>query len=241
MRPVNRGPCPIDESGDYVRFREYGYAKPYLTRRMGDYCSFCEMPLSAALAVEHIRHKHNNPDLRCEWSNFLLACPSCNSTKGTKVDTKADVDRHLWPHEDRTFEVFIYTLGGIVRLADHDDPVFSARAKATLDLVGLTRLPGAGLKREQILRGSDNRYRKRSEVWDEASAARQDLRELDTPVVRRRILASARARGFWSVWMTVFSDDEQMQAALCQEQAFAGTARARLGPLPVGAPAQDTL
>ena len=70
MRPVERGDCPMDASGTTILFTEYGYAKPHLTVKLGDYCSFCELPLAAGLAVEHIRHKDNNPDLECEWSNL---------------------------------------------------------------------------------------------------------------------------------------------------------------------------
>ena len=88
MRPVERGPRPNDPSTGLGRiFDEYGHARPYLIHQMGDYCSFCEMQLPAALAVEHIQHKDGKPGLEREWENFLLACPSCNSTKGTKVGT----------------------------------------------------------------------------------------------------------------------------------------------------------
>lgn len=228
MRPVERGPCPGDEAGNDVVFDEYNDARPHLIGRMGDYCSFCEMHLPGP-AVEHIRCKDKNPDLLCEWSNFLLACLSCNSTKGTMVDTQDDVDRHLWPHLHRTFDVFVYERDGIVRLADISDATLAAKARATEELVGLTRRPGKGngLTNRQVRRGSDRRYEKRREAWQEAVAAREDLGELDTPAMRRRILDSARARGFWSVWMTVFHDDEAMQQALCDE-AFAGTANDRV-------------
>ena len=226
MRPVERGPCPRDATGEDVVLDPYNHARPHLIGRTGDYCWFCEMP-HPTVAVEHIRYKDNNPDLRCEWSNFLLACPSCNSTKGTKVDTQADVDRHLWPHLHRTFDAFVYSREGIVRLAEVADPVFAARARATEELVGLTRRPGNGLTKEQILRGSDRRYEKRRVAWEEAVEARKDLWEQDTPVVRKQILKSARAVGFWSVWMTVFHDDEAMRTELCNE-AFRGTASDRV-------------
>jgi hypothetical protein len=229
MRPVERGACPRDAAGDEIGFAEYIHARRHLIERMGEYCSFCELPMAAALAVEHIRCKETNPELECQWTNLLLACPSCNSTKGTKVDTAADVEGYLWPHLHRTFDVFTYAEGGIVRVAELDDPLLAERAKATEALVGLSRRPGAGLTRAQILRGSDSRYRKRSEAWDEAVEARRDLAKDDSPNLRRQILVSARARGFWSVWMTVFRDDEQMQAALCEQ--FLGTATERVRPV----------
>jgi HNH endonuclease len=230
MRPVERGPCPKDETGVKRVFPEYADARPHLTNRMGDYCSFCEMQLPAALAVEHIQHKYGNPGLECEWDNFLLACPSCNSTKGTKVDTAEDVLRRLWPHLHRTFDAFIYRAGGIVHLAAMDDPVLAARAEQTEAMVGLTRRPGAGLTEAKVDRNRDNRWKKRREAWDEAITARTTLSETDTAGVRRCILAIAHATGFWSVWMTVFHDDPQMQAALCE--TFRGTARDRVFPLP---------
>jgi uncharacterized protein (TIGR02646 family) len=211
-------------------FDEYGHAKPHLIGRMGDYCSFCELPLAAALAVEHIRCKDKNPTLEREWDNFLLACPSCNSSKGVAVDTVADVERHLWPHQERSADAFIYSDGGIVRVAEDLPPVTRTRAAATESLVGLGRRPGAGLTRDQILRGSDRRYEKRRAAWDQAVNARNDLRRRDDPETRKWILVSACALGFWSVWMTVFADDAAMQAALCD--LFPGTARDRIYPLP---------
>lgn len=230
MRPVERGPCPRDESGQRRVFTEYGHARPHLTNRMGAYCSFCEMKLPAALAVEHIRHKNRNPDLEREWDNFLLACPSCNSTKGTKVDTADDVAQRLWPHLDRTFDAFVYGAGGVVRLAPMSDPTLAARAERLEQMVGLTRRPNHGLTRQQVEKASDNRWKERREAWDKAVSARTLLHEGDTDAVRKSILDTAHATGFWSVWMTVFRGDPRMQTDLCQ--IFRGTATDRVYPLP---------
>ncbi|HMY17558.1 MAG TPA: HNH endonuclease [Polyangium sp.] len=226
MRPVHRGDCPTNSAGKAVIFEEYGYARPHLTGRMGDYCSFCEMPVASGLAVEHIRHKDNNGDLECEWTNFLLACHSCNSYKGTKIDTQADVDAHLWPHLHRTFDVFEYR-NGIVKLTAIGDPELAKRAEATEAMVQLKRRPGAGITREQALRDSDRRWRKRELAWDDAIKAREDLRQCDTPQMRAQIVRSARGTGFWSVWMTVFEDDTDMRHRFCTE-AFVGTAMERV-------------
>ena len=231
MRPVERGPAPHDDAGNAIAFAEYEHARPHLIQRMGDYCSYYEMPLAAALAVEHIRCKDRCPEYEREWVNFLLACPSCNSTKGTLVATAEDVERYVWPHQDRTFDLFLYGAGGTVELALVGEAQLAARASNTEQMVGLTRRPGAGLTSTQVKSGSDNRYKKRSEAWDEAVDAWRDLQEHDSPDVRKWILKTARARGFWSVWMTVFCADEQMQAALCGE-AFPGTAKGRVHPLP---------
>lgn len=219
-------------------FAEYGHARPYLIARLGDYCSFCEMRLPNP-DVEHVRHKDGNPALECTWSNFLLSCKSCNSTKGTQVATAAHVAAHLWPDQDRTFDAFIYEVGGVVRLAPIGGATTATRAAATADLVGLLKRPGQGLTAEQIKKGSDRRYKLRSDAWDEAIESREDLKRNDTPEMRRQILKTARALGFWSVWLTVFRDDPQMVDALVNGLSFPGTAPARLYPipaLPVAAP-----
>lgn len=176
-----------------------------------------------------MRCKDTNPDLLTSWSNFLVACRNCNSTKGVSVDTRADFDLHLWPHVHRTFEAFIYTAGGVVRLAPGSDPQFLARAKAMFELVGLGKRPGAGLTVDQLLRGSDPRVEQRRQAWNEAVEAHCDLAKCpDDNTVRKWILKTAKATGFWSVWMTVFCDDATMLRALCGEQCFAGTATDRV-------------
>lgn len=235
MRPVNRGECPSDGAGNPRVFPEYDHARPFLIDNIGGYCSYCEMPIGSGLAVEHIRHKKANLDLECEWSNFLLACTNCNSTKETKVETQADVDARLWPHLDRTFDVFVYGRDGSVQLASLADPELAARAKATEEMVQLRRRPGLGLSVDQDNTSSDRRWELRMQAWNEAVEARECLREQDTPVTRQLISNLARARGFWSVWMTVFADDEDMQQALCEGTCFPGTVRERVYPLPAHA------
>ena len=39
MRPVNKGKSPS------VNFSRYRDAEPYLEKRLGRYCSYCEMPI----------------------------------------------------------------------------------------------------------------------------------------------------------------------------------------------------
>ncbi len=222
MRPIDRGDCPTGDDGRPLTFSDYALAKPHLLDRLGSFCSFCEVEISGPIDVEHIRHKDQNPDLECAWSNLLLACKNCNSTKGTKVNTAADVSDRLWPHLHRTFDVFEYGPAGRVALADMTDPELRARAAATAEMVGLMRRPQHGLTTRQLERATDRRYQKRSEAWREACDARADLRTLDSPEMRACIVRHARARGFWSVWITVFADDVEMRRAL--HVAFTGTA-----------------
>ncbi|MCK6521418.1 HNH endonuclease [Myxococcota bacterium] len=213
---------------------EYAHARPVLLRRMGDYCSYCEVH-APTLAVEHIRCKDKNPTLELEWSNFLLACTSCNSTKLISVSTEDDVAARLWPDRDRTQDAFVYSAGGVVSIAELKDPAELSKAKMTAEMVGLLKRPGAGLKPEQIKTASDRRWELRSQAWDEANDARKDLLEQPTPLVRRRILKEAKACGFFSIWLTVFRDDAEMVERLIEE--FNGTDRARIFPPAPAAPA----
>lgn len=97
MRPIDPGPWPMTDHGDNIVYDEYSQAKPHLSRRLGDYCSYCEMRVYSSLAIEHIASKHSTPALKRDWSNFLLACVNCNSTKGEKVKTMEDTAEYLWP------------------------------------------------------------------------------------------------------------------------------------------------
>ena len=47
MRPVDKGNSP------YSEIDEYQEAEAYLEKQIGSYCSFCEMPICNAPAVEH--------------------------------------------------------------------------------------------------------------------------------------------------------------------------------------------
>lgn len=48
-------------------------------------CAYCEVVIAdvAAPHVEHILPKSVRPDLVVEWQNLTLACPACNTAKGT--------------------------------------------------------------------------------------------------------------------------------------------------------------
>lgn len=61
--------------------RTYTQARGDLITNIGQYCSYCEMPLAASLAVEHMLPKKWFWNNSVSWDNFLLACPICNSIK----------------------------------------------------------------------------------------------------------------------------------------------------------------
>lgn len=132
--------------------RDYGTARLDLLTSLGAYCSYCELPISAALAVEHRLPKASFPAAFLNWSNFLLACPICNSIKGdtptqvidghdytTDQATPLLEDRIAWPqaywraYADGSllpFEYNLYALrwtkGGWVRHAPVTGPSLAA-------------------------------------------------------------------------------------------------------------------
>lgn len=61
----------------------YRQARSSQIGAIGQYCSYCELPLTSSLAIEHTLPKYWFPQNQLSWSNFLLACPVCNSVKGS--------------------------------------------------------------------------------------------------------------------------------------------------------------
>ena len=211
MRPIQRGTSP--QTGD---FGDYAYAKPELIGRLGAYCSYCERPIPTNLAVEHIQPKkgpHGHPALEGRWENFLLACVNCNSTKRDKQVVLADV---LLPVRDNTFAALTYTQDGKVSAATG-----LAAATATLRLVGLDKaisvVMDANGKQVAI-----DRVSQRMQAWLVAEESKADVdAEPASAGLRRQVVRTAVATGFFSIWMRVFSADSDMLCRLID--AFPGT------------------
>ncbi|MCM3883851.1 HNH endonuclease [Frankia sp. R82] len=64
--------------------RRYPKARGPLITGIGQYCSYCEMPMTSGLAIEHTVARSSFPEYGAEWTNFLLACAACNSAKGSR-------------------------------------------------------------------------------------------------------------------------------------------------------------
>lgn len=215
MRSIERGLTPVDSNNIPKQYSEYSNARRDLISRIGEYCSYCEMELDTSLAIEHIQPKTHHPLLELQWSNFLLACTNCNSTKGTKNPTLNDI---LWPHLDNTFRAFEYAQEGRIKPAQGLSPALKIKAEATIALMGLAARPNRQT-------ASDRRWLNRKEAWSEATLSKEDLAESDTPAMRRQIIRTAKAKGYWSIWMTVFNDDQDMLKRLIDEVNFKGTAQ----------------
>ncbi len=211
MRPVDRGISPR-------LYADYRHAAVDLYDRLGDYCSYCERQIETYLAVEHIQPKTHVPELRNEWSNFLLGCVNCNSSKGS---LEINLEDYLWPDCDNTMRGLDYLRGGLVQPnPDQPQPV-QVKAKATIILVGLDKDPG-NPDRTRRPTSSDTRWLRRQQAWQLAEKDLQRLLRNDCLEVRELIVENALGRGMFSIWWTVFSGDRDMRRRL--REAFRGTA-----------------
>ncbi len=216
MRPVERGPNPKDDNGHPVQYTEYSRARRDLIDQLGEYCSYCEVRLASSLAVEHIEPKTLNPQLELVWSNFLLACTNCNSTKGKKSITLAD---YVWPHLHNTSLYFDYLETGHIKTMPGLDNNITTRAENMIDLVGLDKVtPKEGTVAYN--EASDRRFENRYEMFIEAKVIKKELDDAEDtakPHIINHIVSLAKFRGFWSVWMTVFHDRKTIRSRLINE------------------------
>ncbi len=207
MRPVDKGESPR-------KYSQYQDARADLIRRIGQYCSYCEQKIPAGLHVEYVKPKAKYTELEKEWSNFLLACVNCNSNKG---DSDVDLNTYLWPQIFNPMLGIEYDEHGRVLARPGVEPKLMGQAEKLIKLCGLDKTPANNN------RASDRRWLNRQQAWRKAKDAKKDLGESDTPAMRRRILCGAVECGFFSVWFSVFADDEQLKSGLII--AFTGTAK----------------
>ena len=213
MRPVSKGSSP------YSTIKNYKQAMPYLENAIGSYCSYCEMKLDNAPEVEHVASKSTDPSLITQWTNLLLACKACNTRKGKTV-TGLNKSDYLWPDEDNTALAFQYPFGiPEVNTAALDmvDPTGKANQRAN-NLFGLLKLgPQPKVK-------TDRRVQKRNEAFQTAKESLADWQTNRTPAMKRQIIRTAVANGFFSIWMMVFENEPDILQDLLN--AFPGTEQA---------------
>lgn len=208
MRPVRKGRRPTRNRRPVV-FSEYGEALPHLRKRLGDFCSYCGIRLPASLAVEHVQPKSRNPSLELDWDNFLLACASCNSIKGSQ---DVDAEDYYWPDRDNTMRCFTYGPYALMRVNEALSATEYIRANATLQLTGIDRVPGGQALREPSAK--DFRWRERERAWELATKYHGMLATSGSDALRAAVLDLALARGCFPIWYTVFADDADMLARL---------------------------
>ncbi|EKL9827465.1 retron system putative HNH endonuclease [Vibrio alginolyticus] len=209
MRPVRRGDKPQqlvinnyrDALGDLLLKISSGSWKVGINS--AHYCSYCERKLPTNIAIEHIEPKDTNPLLRNTWSNFLVSCVNCNSSKGKN---EVDFNELYFPDRDNTFQAFEYYLDGQIKpnkgLTDGQKQI----AENTITLFGLN-------KKAASLNGvSTDRRKQRIDVWLLALDALEDYEKDPTNLtLKKYIIKDMVSNGFFSIWMNVFSRYPEMK------------------------------
>lgn len=212
MRPVKKGDVPTDKNGQPKEYPEYGKAKTDLLRRLGKFCSYCEIELKDGTEVEHVQPKSRRRDLEKEWSNFLLACKRCNTRKGKK---QVKLKKCFWPDRDNTLRAFAYLPDSRVVVNPELEGEGKHYAERLLKLVGLDNIP-KGVH-------DDPRFDNRRRAWMQATRTRAKLWESSAKdETREEIEHLAPEVGHFSVWMSVFADDPETRKLLIK--VFSGTA-----------------
>jgi uncharacterized protein (TIGR02646 family) len=206
---------PIDKSlytDNQATYTPYGNAKDDLFQAIGQFCSYCEREgYSSALDVEHIEDKNNNPDKQYDWDNFLLGCKNCNPIKGTKA---ISFDEILLPNLHNTFAIFSYLESGVIIINPKINDELKSKAQILINLVGIDRLPGHAKYSTK-----DKRWTERKKAWELAKRylSKFNKGKCDIETIKDLALNC----GFWSIWMTVFEDHEDVKTLLVS--SFPGT------------------
>lgn len=190
-----------------------------MEKRLGEYCSYCEFPIKHVPEVEHIASKVNGGD-RTDWKNLLLGCKYCNTRK-SRATSPESVDEYIWPDCDNTALAYTYQNGvpevNKKKLLEADSTgKFYKKAKKLFDLVQLNHVPD---KKEK-----DKRFAKRNEAFQIAQESLDNWRTIKKIVNDSRVLelykntiaTTALAVGFFSVWMTVFSEESEILCMLIE-------------------------
>ena len=216
MRPINKGESP------YKKINEYKDALPYLERRIGMYCSYCEFSIPHVPEVEHVVSKSKGGDLT-DWNNLNLGCKYCNTRK--KAQTMPENKKnYLWTDEDNTAIAYSYINGIpkvneelLIKLDSTGD--YLKRARNTYNLVGLGNLP-MGKDRDRRFGQRNTAYQKALnslEHWNHM----KDLSKEYQNDMKNQIIMTALGDGFFSIWMEVFCDEPEIRLALIE--TFPGT------------------
>lgn len=201
-------------SEDYV---PYSDAKIPLIANLGEYCSYCEVhnPNQRDLQVEHVQPKglKQYAGLTTKWNNFLLACSTCNGkdNKGSKDVVLSEI--HL-PHLNNTFLSLQYLQGGVIRVNPELKGKSRLHAEALYKLVGFNKKPSEHAP-------TDNRWRKRCDVWNTAQRYLDKYNEGKADI--ETIIDLAKAEGHWSIWFTAFLNHDEVRRRLIE--SFPGTSR----------------
>jgi HNH endonuclease len=221
MRPVQKNePGNTLPSGRTIQstYAKYGDAYPDLEENIGRYCSYCEI-FSTDLEIEHVVSKYQDDTLKNSWSNFLLSCGRCNGGDN-KSNKHVDIQGIYFPHLNNTLLIFEYKEGGFIAINSSavNDPIQRNKAVNLMDLVGLDKYEG-NPKYSTIL-PRDIRWKGRRIAWELAVRYLADYEAGERSAAD--IADFAAQRGFFSIWFTVFANQNEVKKVLIDR--FKGTA-----------------
>lgn len=216
MRPVKK--WNIGENGVVAIYNPYSKAKSVLKSNFGKepyfYCNYCDRKLPGiTIDVEHILPKGltHYAHLKFSWDNFLLSCKSCN---GVKLDKDFNLSDVVLPHLNNTLLCFNFENDGTVTVKNGLDPVVITKSTNTISLVGLDIGENHPNRKPQ-----DDRFSERRETLNLAKRKLGQFEQKKQDV--SDIVELAKHSGFWSLWMEVFNDHQDVKNELIK--AFQGT------------------
>jgi len=222
MRPIDKGGWPTKGSHGVRKrvFNDWTRAIPHLRGRTGRFCHLCEMKVTNAIAIEHIKPKEHFPRLQAHWDNFLLICNQCNSHKLATIPISPYKKKYYWPHLNNTIKAFDFKITGeIIPNTTYltTQPQID-RANATIDLYGLDKTVTAQ-------GNSDDRLLERLEAYKQAIDRLIEYTGVPQLATVPAIVANAKNTGFFSVWLKVFDSVPVVKAALidCPDFHLAST------------------
>jgi hypothetical protein len=227
MRPINKGPIPL-ENGVPKKVAEYGAWRQDLLDRLGYCCCYCNMPLTVSPQVEHVIPKVPKPGddqgVLLDWENLILACGPCNRAKSNNPSSP---QTHYLPESHNTHLAFDYQVYEhplrdnewmCLPVPANSSMVAAAKAKETIKLCGLDQV------REHDPKAVDLRwhYRYLALKGAERFRAYWDKGPEDKAAFAELTMEAFRGLGFFSIWFNVFQDVPAIRHALIE--AFPGTA-----------------
>jgi len=208
---------PVDKGVDRGTYSSYEHAKPELLAALGEHCSYCERAGAPQdLHVEHIYPANAHPSRSTDWSNFLIACNTCNTYKRSYLGDgrqRSLLERYLWPHTDNTASAFRYKSTGEVEIAATVPSALRAKAELTRDMAGLLLSPAKATNYSKLGVAYDGASR-RSQAWSQASGFRVLFLQNATAANAVVIANGASSIGYFSIWMEVFHDQPLVRQEL---------------------------
>ncbi|WP_043706610.1 HNH endonuclease [Tenacibaculum ovolyticum] len=203
MRPVDKGTAPKN-------YNQYKEARNDLGKQIGWYCSYCEMPITNMIEVEHIVPRNNGGD-PLSWDNLLLSCKYCNTIKGARNPSR---NGYIWPDKDNSDLAFDYSETAGIGVLNANIQI---EALNTIELMGLDRNPGFPNEPTD----ADSRWIFRLQAWLIAKKSLENWNCKSTPEMANQIALTAKGSGFYSIWIKIFSGEPEVITAI--RDSFDGT------------------